>query len=99
MGREFWGGWLGAQGWAVEKVVELMECSCGMERLCCQDISSQSSWLRGDGPKGLFSCPLGYPWGFPGGSDGKASAYNMGDPGSIPGSGRSPGEGNGNPLQ
>ena len=37
--------------------------------------------------------------GFPGGSDGKASAYNAGDLGSIPGSGRSPGEGNGNPLQ
>ena len=36
---------------------------------------------------------------FPGGSDGKASAYNAGDPGSIPGSGRSPREGNGNPLQ
>ena len=36
--------------------------------------------------------------GFPGGSDGKASAYNAGDLGSIPGSGRS-GEGNGNPLQ
>ena len=35
---------------------------------------------------------------FPGGSDGKASAYNVGDPGSIPGSGRSSGEGNGNPL-
>ena len=33
------------------------------------------------------------------GSDGKASAYNAGDPGSIPGSGRSSGEGNGNPLQ
>ena len=33
------------------------------------------------------------------GSDGKASAYNVGDPGSIPGSGRSPGEGNGNPFQ
>ena len=30
---------------------------------------------------------------------GKASAYNAGDPGSIPGSGRSPGEGNGNPLK
>ena len=29
----------------------------------------------------------------------KVSAYNVGDPGSIPGSGRSPGEGNGNPLQ
>ena len=36
---------------------------------------------------------------FPGGSDGKASAYNAGVPGSIPGSGRFPGEGNGNPLQ
>ena len=36
---------------------------------------------------------------FPGGSDDKASAYNAGDQGSIPGSGRSPGEGNGNPLQ
>ena len=36
---------------------------------------------------------------FPSGSDGKASAYNAGDLGSIPGSGRSPGEGNGNQLQ
>ena len=39
-----------------------------------------------------------YP-GFPGGSEGKASACNEGDLGSIPGLGRSPGEGNGNPLQ
>jgi len=44
--------------------------------------------------------------GFPGSSDGKVSAYTLpsvvksvGDPGSIPGLGRSPGEGNGNPLQ
>ena len=37
--------------------------------------------------------------GFPGGSDGKECACNAGDPGSIPGLGRSPGEGNGNPLQ
>ena len=36
---------------------------------------------------------------FPGGSDGKASVYNAGDPGWIPGLGRSPEEGNGNPLQ
>ena len=36
---------------------------------------------------------------FPGGSDGKASVYNAGDLGLIPGSGRFPGEGNGNPLQ
>ena len=37
--------------------------------------------------------------GFPGGSDGKESACNAGDPGLIPGSGRSPGEVNGNPLE
>ena len=37
--------------------------------------------------------------GLPGGSDSKASMCNAGDLGSIPGSGRSPGEGNGNPLQ
>ena len=35
----------------------------------------------------------------PGGSDGKASVCNAGDPGSITGAGRSPGEGNGTPLQ
>ena len=37
--------------------------------------------------------------GFPGGSDGKESACNAGDPGSIPGSGRSAGEGIGYPFQ
>ena len=36
---------------------------------------------------------------FPGGLDSKASVYNAGDPGLIPRSGRSPGGGNGNPLQ
>ena len=36
---------------------------------------------------------------FPAGSDSKATAYNAGDSGSIPGLGRSPGKGNGNPLQ
>ena len=36
---------------------------------------------------------------FPGGSNGKEYAYNAVDPSSIPGSGRSSGEGNGNPLQ
>ena len=40
-----------------------------------------------------------YLTGFPGGSDGKESACNAGDLGLIPGSGRSPGEGHGNPLQ
>ena len=37
-------------------------------------------------------------WGFPGGSDGRESACNAGGPGLVPGSGRSPRGGNGNPL-
>ena len=46
-----------------------------------------------------LAVPLFYFLGFPGSSEVKASACNAGDPGSIPGLGRSPGEGNGNPLQ
>ena len=46
----------------------------------------------------MFSLSLGYN-GFPGGSDGKESDCDVGDPGSIPGSGRSPGEKNGTPFQ
>ena len=42
---------------------------------------------------------LGILKDFPGGSDSKRSAYSVGDPGLIPGLGRSSGEGNGNPLQ
>ena len=49
---------------------------------------------RGDKPQLLY-----FFFRFPGGSEGKPSACNAGDPGSIPGLGRSPGEGNGNPLQ
>ena len=45
------------------------------------------------------NCCLSYLRGFPGGSNGKESAPNAGDPGLIPGSGKSPGEGHGNPLQ
>ena len=63
------------------------------------------SWCgrRGWGALGvnLFTKCLGSIWyvlGFPGGSDGKESACNAGDPGSIPGLGRSPGGGSGNPL-
>ena len=47
----------------------------------------------------LASPPCEWGIDFLGGSDGKASACNAGDTGSIPGSGRSPGEGNGSPLQ
>ena len=46
----------------------------------------------------LNYCFLIMSMGFHGGSDGKESACNVGDPSSIPGSGRSPGEGNSNPL-
>ena len=51
-------------------------------------IASVGNWVHAS-----ISLPI------PGGSDGKASAHNAGDPGSIPGPGKSPGEGNGNPLQ
>ena len=47
----------------------------------------------------LFTCSPSSLYGLPWSSAGKESASNAGDPGSIPGSGRSPGEGNDNPLQ
>ena len=46
----------------------------------------------------FFGCTMQLE-GFPGGSEDKVSACNAGDLGSVPGLGRSPGEGNGNPLQ
>ena len=50
--------------------------------------------------KAMLSCTVAYlVLGFPGGSDGKASVYNTGDLGSIPGLGRYLREGNGYPLQ
>ena len=52
----------------------------------------QISWRRDRPPTPVFL-------GFPGGSAGKESAHNAGDLGSIPGVGRSPGEGKGYPLQ
>ena len=57
------------------------------------------TWKQSD-PFGIcISALLGGVQVFPGSSDGKKSTCNAGDTGSIPGSGRSPGEGNGNPLQ
>ena len=50
-------------------------------------------------PEDLWMEACNIVQGFPGDSDGKASAYSAGDPGSIPGLGRSPREGNGKPLQ
>ena len=62
----------------------------------CLLISCTGRWiLYHCTTKGALTCYQD----FPGGSDGKASVYNVGDLGSIPGLGRSLGEGNGNPLQ
>ena len=65
--------------------------------------SGRSPGERNDNPL-QYSCPRKKRaqrniLGFPGGSEVKASAWNAGDLGSILGSGRSPGEGNGNKLQ
>ena len=66
-------------------------------------ISGPPGWLKIISPsQGLKISVLNHIFQIPfatGGSDGKASACNEGDPGSIPESGRSPGEGNGNRLQ
>ena len=74
-------------------------------------LSNSLSFCRCEGKSSVSCCPwdLRCPiekklhfhkrYGFPGGSEVKASACNVGDLGSIPGLGRSPGEGNGNPLQ
>ena len=65
--------------------------------------SRGSSWPRAQ-TLGLLHCRqilyhLSHQGCNPGGLDDKESTGNAGDPGSIPGSGRSPGEGNGNPFQ
>ena len=75
--------------------------SCPLSRWCHPTISSSvipfSSRLQSFPASGSF--PVSQLFTYPGGSDSKMSDYNVGDPGSIPGSGRSPGEGNGKPLQ
>ena len=60
-----------------------------------QHHSSKASIFRCSGFFFFFLIYFNWRLGFPGSSDGKVSAYNAGDTGSIPGSGRSPGEGNG----
>ena len=59
----------------------------------------QQSWQLQHAHVSPFESGGHYRHYLPGGSDGKASACSAGDPGSIPGLGRSSGEGNGNPLQ
>ena len=56
---------------------------------------SRMNWETGTDTYTVFTLRIGLP----GDSDSKESVHNTGDPRWIPGSGRSPGEGNGNPLQ
>ena len=58
-----------------------------------------SVWQRSSLIPPFIDHAFGFLPDFPGGSNGKVSACSVGDPGSIPGLGRSPGEGNANPLQ
>ena len=87
-----------------ERMVEIMTMNKEKRMKRNQD-SLTDLW---DSIKHTNICIIGIPEGevrsdnsfnFPGGSDGKMSAYNMGDLNSIPGLGRFPGKGNGNPLQ
>ena len=80
-----------------------MEWRCGSTVACCR-VSVLSAvghaWDLFQAVTIIFiTSTIVWSLDFPGGSDGKASAYNAGDPGSISRPGRSPGEGNGNPLQ
>ena len=59
----------------------------------------QKGWDVHIGMTDSFCYTIEMNMGVPGGSDGKESACNAGDEGLIPGSGRTPGVGNGNPLQ
>ena len=97
LARESRGG-----GWG-KRLVGMLKCllhlvrEMGVACLPCAQKDGMSEAATGP----FVQIRKAYPFSssFPGGSDGKESACNAGDPGSIPGLGRSPGEGNGNPLQ
>ena len=71
-------------------------CNCNFSH-SCHSVSSLSLSRKLTFSAGIGEIPAFYS--FPGASDGKESACNAGDLGSIPGLGRSPGGGHGNPLQ
>ena len=105
--------WATAHGTVVEMIERLSTCSCMETRK--GSVPGRQGWIdrakRIFRAMKLLCMTLQWSihvkhllkltecMGFPGGSDSKASACNVGDLGSIPGSGRCPGEGNGNPLQ
>ena len=98
------GGQLWLPGQLLTSVLEMQEHGISELRGCvCQDFLAKCCVCKIDTvPRTsvwIFkTCPTPYK-GFPGGSVGKESACGAGDPGSIPESRRSPGQGNGNPLQ
>ena len=66
---------------------------------CYQPVSSLQPYFLKNFPHCLSNPTDSFLVGLPGGLDDKGSVCNVGDPGSIPASGRPPGEGNGNPPQ
>ena len=72
---------------------------CGVVSFYTNEWEDHSNNLEPPSPWSFDSALDLGTWGFPGGSDSKVFACNAEDPGSIPESGRSPREGNGNPLQ
>ena len=85
--------------WSPQEKLILGEVTEGNHGLSEEQIFKAKDKLQNRAsPSHLRQLCLG-DMGFPGGSDGKESACSAGDLGWIPGSGISPGEGNGNPLQ
>ena len=91
--------------WVQSQILPIFKSSFSIRIYTCQiahfvslEISPpEHSWL--ERPAIILVCLFSITTSFPGGLDSKESACSVGDPGSIAGSGRSPGEGNGNPLQ
>ena len=86
--------WLGAPGGGT-----LYGCACGGLNSTHLSTAFSASIPPASSNNAWFGEERGAGMGFPGGSEGKESACNAEDLGSIPGSGRSPGEGNDYPLQ
>ena len=92
-----WDGWKESRiQWT--RVSANSEDGEGQGSLACYRAWVTNSWIQLSDWTTMLMV-LNISVGFPGGSDGKEPACNSGDPDSIPGLGRSPGKGNGNPLQ
>ena len=99
-----WGTWPRKTSWVkgAWSQAPWRTCHPALQRISTQEASSgpeqwDASYVECD--LFIFNWKIIAPQGFPDGSDGKESACGTEDQGSISGSGRSPGEGNGNPLQ